>query len=59
MVILVLFIHMFRFIVSDFFSLYRPIGRDPFHVRVDIDLCKFGACFHHLRRLIQIPMSLW
>ena len=45
-------------IVSVFFSLYRPIGKDPSCVIVDIDLCKFGACFRHLRRPFQIPMSL-
>ena len=59
MVILVLFIYMSGFFfVSDFFSFYYPIGKDPFCVRVDINLCKFGACFHHLRRLIQISMLL-
>ena len=35
---------------------YRPIGRDPFCVRVGIDLCTIGACFCHQRRLSQTPM---
>ena len=54
MVIFVLFTHVWVPVSS----LYCPIGRDPFCVRVAINLCKFGACFCHLRRLIQIPMSL-
>ena len=58
-VIFVLFIYMFGWFVSGFLSLYRPMGRDPFCVRVDIDFCIFEACFHHRRKLIQIPMSLW
>ena len=45
--------------VLDFFALYCPIGRDPFYVRVGIDLCTIGACFCHQRKLIRIPMSLW
>ena len=59
MVIFVLFIYMLRFFVSGFLSLYHPMGRDPFHVRVDIDLCIFEACFCHWRKLIWISMLLW
>ena len=47
------------FLVLSFFVSYRPIGIDPYCVRVAIDLCSFGACFRHRRRLFQIPMSPW
>ena len=47
-----------RVFVSVFFVLYCPIGRDPFCVRVGIDLCTPEACFRHWRKLIWFPMSL-
>ena len=51
------FLVLFIYVSGLLFFFYRPIGLDPFCVRVDIDLCSFGACFRHRRRLFQIPMS--